>query len=190
MSQKVEDVLKETGAILQGHFLLASGRHSPTYVEKFHILQFANYTEQLCRSIADHFRDNGIGAVAGPTLGGIILAHEVARQLGVQAFYAEREGDRRVFRRGLDITPGTPVLVVDDILTTGGSLREVIEAVRRHKGKVVAAAVLVNRGDQEMDLGVPLFSCLRVSIPTYAPKECPQCKEGTPLTKLGSSLHT
>lgn len=186
MSSQAESILKQTGAILEGHFLLTSGLHSPIYVEKFKILQHPHHTQRLCSIIARHFVKEDIQVVAGPTVGGIILAFEVARQLGVRAIFAEREDDRRTFRRSLSIIPGERVLVVDDILTTGSSIGEVIDEVERWKGKVAGVGVLVNRAQGKIDLGVPLFSCHQVTIPTYSPEECPQCRAGIPLVKPGS----
>ncbi len=130
MASEIEEVFIKSGAVLQGHFLLTSGLHSPVYWEKFKILQHPQYTAQLCGMIADHFRNQKIDVVAGPTTGGIILAYEVAKQLGVRSIYAEKEGTIRVFRRSLSLSPGERVLVVDDILTTGGSVRQVVDAVQ------------------------------------------------------------
>jgi len=180
----VEEIFEKSGAILKGHFLLASERHSPVYWEKFQVLQFPNYTEQLCRMIANHFHQQGIQVVAGPTTGGIILAYEVARQLGVRSIFAEKEGDRgRAFRRGFNINPNERVLIVDDILTTGGSIREVMAAVTGQGGTVVGIGVLVNRSEQEADFGTPLFSCHRALTITYAPENCPLCAAQIPLIK-------
>jgi len=184
----VEEIFEKSGAVLRGHFLLASGLHSPVYWEKFQVLQFPSYTEQLCGMIADHFRGQGIRVVAGPTTGGVILAHEVARQLGVRSIFAEKESaGGRAFRRGFQIDPGEQVLVVDDILTTGGSIREVMAAVDRRGGRVSGIGVLVDRSPQKVDFGVPLFSCHRSETVTYAPEECPLCADGIPLVKPGSS---
>lgn len=183
----VEKILRESGAVLQGHFLLTSGLHSPTYMEKFRILERPETTSQLCTMIADHFRGFNVQLVAGPTMGGVILAYEVARQLGVRALFAEREGDKRVFRRGFTITPGERVLVVDDVVTTGGSVSEVIEEVKRKSGTVVGVGLLVNRGKGNVDFGVPTFGCYELSIPNYPPEKCPQCAAGIPLVKPGSS---
>ena len=185
----VEEIFEKSGAILKGHFLLASGLHSPVYWEKFKVLQFPNYTEQLCRMITTHFLKEGIQVVAGPTTGGIILAFEVARQLGVRGIFAEKEGDKgRAFRRGFGIHPGERVLVVDDLFTTGGSICEVIEAVANQGGIVVGVGVLVDRSEQSIDFGVPLFSCHHtIPPPTYMPENCPLCAAQIPLVKPGSS---
>lgn len=186
MSAEVERIFNEAGAILEGHFELASGLHSATYWDKFKVLQSPYYTEQLCRMIAQHFRGAGIQVVAGPTLGGVIVAFEVARQLGVRSIIAEREGDGRSFRRGFTITPGERVLIVDDVLTTGTSILEVTKAVMNYGGELVGVGVLVDRSRGRVKIGVPLFSCHEVSIPTYAPEDCPLCAQGVPLTKPGS----
>jgi orotate phosphoribosyltransferase len=135
--------------------------------------------------IARHFAKQDIQVVAGPTMGGIIIAFEVARQLGVQSIFAERKNDKRIFGRGLTLTPGERVLIVDDIFTTGSSVREVIAEVRRQGAEVVGVGVLADRSKKELDLGAPLFSCYKVSIPTYHPEECPLCAAGIPLEQPG-----
>ncbi len=185
MSDEVMAIFKAAGAILEGHFLLTSGLHSPVYWEKFRVLQYPYYTERLCRVIADHFRGKGVQVVAGPTTGGIIISFEVARQLGVRSIFAEKEGGKRVFRRGFTIERGEKVLVVDDVLTTGGSITEVLEAVTRAGGDIIGIAVLVDRSEQEKEFGVPLFSCLKAVTPTYKPADCPLCAAGIPLVRLG-----
>jgi orotate phosphoribosyltransferase len=184
--ENVEEIFEKSGAILKGHFLLASGLHSPVYWEKFKVLQYPNYTEQLCRLIASHFRKQEIQVVAGPTTGGIILAFEVAKQLGVRSIFAEKEGEKeRAFRRGFGIERGERVLIVDDILTTGSSIREVMAAVERLGGMIIGIGVLVDRSEQKIDFGVPLFSCLRAETITYPPQDCPLCAAGIPLVRPG-----
>ena len=187
MSTEVENIFRAAGAILEGHFQLASGLHSATYWEKFRVLQYPQYTEQLGSMIAQHFRDKAIEVVAGPALGGIIVAFEVARQLGVRCIIAEREGDGRTFKRGFIINPGDRVLIVDDVLTTGTSVLEVIKAVRELGAEAVAVGVLVDRSQGRVTFDVPVFSCHQVAIPTYAPEQCPLCAQGVPLTKPGGS---
>ena len=183
-----EEIFRKSGAILKGHFLLASGVHSPTYWEKFKVLQSPNFTEQLCRMITSHFQKQNIQVVAGPTTGGIILAFEAARQLGTRGIFAEKESaTERAFRRGFSINPGERVLIVDDILTTGSSIRQVMAAVAKQGGTVIGIGVLVDRSEQEVEFGVPLFSCLRSITPTYTPQDCPLCAKNIPLVKPGSS---
>jgi orotate phosphoribosyltransferase len=180
---RVLDIFRQTGAILEGHFLLTSGRHSGTYLEKFRVLQYPEQTQRLCRLIAERFRASGVQVVAGPTTGGIILSFEVARQMGVRGIFAESaEGGRR-FLRGFRIEPGERTLVVDDILTTGGSIRDVLDAVQRAGGEPVGVAVLADRTAGATDFGVPFFACMTIKIESYEPSQCPLCREGVPLTK-------
>lgn len=189
MALTAEQLFEKSGAVLKGHFLLTSGLHSPVYWEKFQVLQYPQYTQELCRQMAEHFRDQNVSVVAGPTTGGIILAFEVGRQLGVRGIFAEKaEGSsKRSFRRGFNIAPGERVLLVDDILTTGGSIQEVITAIQETKGKLIGIAVLVDRSDKPLNFGVPLFSCVRSATITYKPEECPLCAAGIPLVKRGGS---
>jgi orotate phosphoribosyltransferase len=186
---EVERIFRDSGAFREGHFLLSSGKHSPMYLEKFWVLQWPKHTERLCAAIAERARGIGVATVAGPTTGGIILAHEVARQLGLRAVYAEREdgGTGRVLRRGFQLARSERVLVVDDIMTTGGSVQETFGAVRAGGGDVVAAAVLVDRSGGHAQLGVPLHALWALDIPTYPADACPLCANGVPLTKPGTT---
>lgn len=184
------DTLKASHALKEGHFLLASGRHSDRYVEKFDLLRRPAAAERACRQFADRFRDERIDVVAGPTTGGVILAFETARQLGVMAAYAERASDggsAREFRRGASFEPGSRVLVVDDILTTGGSIRETLSALAAHPVDVVAVGVLVDRSNGAFDPGVPLHALTTLEIATWDAAVCPLCAAGEPLTKPGTS---
>jgi orotate phosphoribosyltransferase len=187
--REVERMFREAGAFREGHFVLASGKHSSRYLEKFQVLQWPAHTVVLCADIAEWARELGPRTVAGPTTGGIILAHEVARQMDLRAVYAERtEGGRgREFRRGFELAHGERVLVVDDIMTTGGSLQETVDAVRGAGAQVVGAAVLVDRSGGAARLDVPLHALWSLDIPTYAPADCPQCADGIPLTKPGTT---
>ena len=187
MTAEAERILVESGAVQEGHFLLTSGRHSPVYVEKFNVLQRPRYAEQLCKMIADHFRDQNVEVVAAPAVGAIIIAYEVARQLGGRSIFAEREEGNWVFRRGFALSPGERTLVVEDVVTTGGSVEQVLSVVRGHGAQVVGVGILVDRLISPVDFGAPLFSCHRVSLPTYTPDECPLCAKGLPVTKPGSS---
>jgi orotate phosphoribosyltransferase len=182
----VEDMFRKSGAILEGHFILTSGLHSPVYWEKFKVMQYPEYVNKLCGMIADHYRKESLQLVAGPTTAGIILAFEVARQLGTRAIYAEKTDDKGfTFKRGAAISAGDRVLIVDDILTTGGSIREVIARVKERGGVVVGVGVLVDRSEKGIDFGVPLYSCHRAITVTYTPENCPQCAAKIPLVKPG-----
>jgi orotate phosphoribosyltransferase len=181
----VERLLKESGAMLEGHFLLTSGRHSPIYWEKFRLLEQPSRLEQLCRLMVEHFSAHKIELVAGPTLGGAVIAFEVARQLGIRAAFAERRASGRTFRRGLGVNKGERVLVVDDVLTTGGSVTEVIAAVKQLGGQVIGVGVLVDRSEGQIDLGISLYSCHRAQALSYLSDSCPLCQSGIPLINLG-----
>ena len=188
MSAEVEKMFKQAGAILEGHFLLTSGKHSPVYWEKFQVLQYPEYTQKLCSMIAGHFKGKGAQLVAGPTTGGIIIAFEVGRQMNLRAIFAEREGAGRAFRRGFRISPGEKVLIVDDVMTTGDSVQQVINEVKRLEGDIVGIGIMVDRSQGKVDFGIPLFACYTATAaPTYSPDNCPQCKQGIPLVKPGSS---
>jgi orotate phosphoribosyltransferase len=176
-------LLRRVGALMDGHFRLTSGRHSPAYVEKFRLLEDPQASERLCRLIADRFRDDGPQLVAGPTTGGIIVSHVVARLLGVRGIFAEKAKGGREFGRGFRIASGERTLVVDDVLTTGGSVREVIEAVRRAGGEPIGVGVLVDRSAGRVDFGLPLFACVELDLPTYQEGACPLCEAGLPLTE-------
>jgi orotate phosphoribosyltransferase len=187
--REVERIFREAGAFREGHFVLASGKHSSSYLEKFQVLQWPARTSELCADIAAWARRLAPRTVAGPTTGGIILAHEVARQMELRAVYAERSetGPGREFRRGFALGAGERVLVVDDIMTTGGSVQETMDAVREAGAEVVGAAVLVDRSGGAASLGVPLHALWTVDIPIHAPVDCPECANGVPLTKPGTT---
>jgi len=186
VTENTEEIFEKAGAILKGHFLLTSGLHSPVYWEKFKVLQSPPHTAQLCRMIADHFREQKIDVVAAPTTGGIILAFETARQLEVRGIFAEKTGEKeRAFKRGFNIESGERVLIVDDILTTGGSIRQTMAAVKKLGGQIIGIGVMVDRSEHDMDFGVPLFSCHRAQTVTYSPDDCPLCKAKIPLVKPG-----
>jgi orotate phosphoribosyltransferase len=181
----VENLFRKAGVLREGHFLLTSGLHSPVYWEKFRILQYPEYTGELCCLIAAHFHDRQPSVVVGPTTGGVILSFETARQLGIRGLFAEKQAEGRVLRRDFTISLDEQVLVVDDVLTTGKSVRETLDAVRALGGNVVGVGVLVDRSETPLDFGAELFSCLRAPAISYTPEACPLCAAGIPLTKPG-----
>lgn len=186
MTVDLGEVLERSGAVLHGHFLLTSGRHSDIYFEKFRVLEQPKVLTELCAPIADRFR-GGVDVVAGPTTGGIIVAFEVARQLGVNAVYVESEDGARKLRRGATIDPAARTLVVDDVLTTGKSLRETLELVRGVGGTPIGVACLIDRAESQIDFGVPLYASHRVDARSYSPTEVPDWLAALPLTKPGTS---
>jgi len=185
LNSEVMEIFKVTGTLKEGHFLLTSGLHSAIYWEKFRILQYPHYTEKLCRLIVQHFKEQKVELVAGPTTGGIILSFETAHQLEVRGIFAEKEEKIRLFRRDFNIASGERVLIVDDILTTGGSIRETMNAVEKLGGMVIGIGVLVNRSAEKMDFGVPLFSCIHSPTVVYTAEECPLCAAHVPLVRPG-----
>lgn len=187
--QEVKQLLIDTKAILEGHFLLTSGLHSPMYVEKFNVLQHPKYTERLCQELADRFKDQNVELVIGPMTGGILLAHEVGKALGTRAIFTEREKGVMTLRRGFRIEPGTRVLIVEDIVTTGGSVREVVDVVKASQGEIVGVGLLVNRSGGKADFSIPnekVQALLNLTVPTYQPDDCPLCKDHVPMTERGS----
>jgi orotate phosphoribosyltransferase len=183
---EVRQLFVETGAILEGHFLLTSGLHSPLYVEKFQVLQYPQHTAKLCAALADRFSKEDVQLVIGPVTGGILLAHEVGKNLGTRAIFTERENGKMALRRGFVINPGERVLIVEDIVTTGGSVQEVIDVVREHGGVPVGVGILVDRSGGTTSFGVPAQSLLHLTVPTYQADDCPLCRQGIPMTKRGS----
>lgn len=187
--QEVKDLLIKTQAILEGHFLLTSGLHSPLYVEKFNVLQHPEYTEKLCKALAERFKGKGVQTVLGPMTGGILLAHEVGKALGTRAIFTERENGKMTLRRGFRLEPGEKVLVVEDIVTTGGSVREVVDVVRAAGAELVGVGLLVDRSGGKANFGVkdePVEALLHLAVTTYDPGNCPLCAKGIPMTERGS----
>lgn len=183
--QEVMRMLEETQAVLHGHFLLTSGLHSPMYVEKFNVLQHPRYTEQLCKEIASRYVNDNIQVVVGPMTGGILLSYEVAKCLGTRSLFTERVDGKMTFKRGFHIEQGTRVLIVEDIVTTGGSVVEVIDAVKEQGGIPAGVGLLVDRSGGKVNFGIRTEALLHLNVATFKPEECPLCKEGVPMTKRG-----
>ena len=179
------ELYRRSGALLDGHFRLTSGLHSPGYLQCALVLQHPRHAEALGRAIAERTRDLGATVVLSPALGGVVIGHEVARALGVRAIFAERQDGALMLRRGFVIGEGDRILVVEDVLTTGGSTRETMQVARTAGGNVVGAASIVNRSTGAQ-LAVPYVALLELSLPTYEPDQCPLCAEGLPVVKPGS----
>ncbi len=181
------EVFREAGALLEGHFLLSSGMHSPTYLQCALVLQDPGRAGRLCSELARHFTQSDVRTVIGPAIGGIVVAHEVARALGVKALFAERQDGRMTLRRGFTVEAGERVLLAEDVVTTGGSLREVQQMVTAAGADVVGVASLVDRtSGRDPGFGMPLVSLVAIDVPTYSADDCPLCREGLPLVKPGS----
>ena len=185
--EEILSILKKTGALLKGHFQLSSGLHSADYIQCALALSFPDYASRLASSLAERFRNEKIGLVIGPAMGGIVLSQEVGRALGARAIFAEREGARLSLRRGFRIEKGERVLVVEDVVTTGSSVRETMETVRGGGGAVVAVGSLVDRSGGKADFGVRWEILIKLELKTYLPGDCPLCKENIPLDKPGST---
>lgn len=183
---EILETFRKYGALLEGHFILSSGLHSDRYVQCALVLQHPRVAEQLCSEIAAKLRHVGASVVAAPALGGILVAHEVARALGVRALFTERQDGVMTLRRGFSLRPGEPTLVVEDVITTGLSTRETIACVEQAGGKVVAAGALIDRSGGKADLGLPDAALLTLAIQNYKPDDCPLCKSGLAAVKPGS----
>jgi orotate phosphoribosyltransferase len=185
---KDKDVLKlfeENGAFLTGHFRLSSGLHSQRYLQCALILQRPDLTEALAKELASKFRKEKIDFVIGPALGGVVLSYEMGRQLGVRSIFTERENDLMTLRRGFSVKAGEKGIVVEDVVTTGGSIAEVMKLIETLGGRIVGVASLIDRS-KGVDFGVKFEALARVTIETYSQDSCPLCKKGIPVTKPGS----
>ncbi len=179
-------VFRKHSALLEGHFILSSGLHSDRYMQCALVLQHPKVAEQLCSLLAEKLRHLGASVVAAPALGGVLVAHEVARALGTRAIFTERQEGAMTLRRGFSLEPGEPALVVEDVITTGLSTRETIRCVEEAGGKVVGAGTLIDRSGGEADLGLPRIALVPLKIQNYSPADCPFCKSGVPAVKPGS----
>lgn len=190
---KTEEVMKkfeQAGAIQKGHFKLTSGVHSDTYIQCAQVMQHPEFMHNLCSELGKKFRGDDIDVIVGPAIGGIIMAHVMARVLGpwVRAIFTERENGKMTLRRSFKINQGEKVLVVEDVTTTGSSVREVMDIVKSRQGKVVGVGVLIDRSGGKVDFGIKTEKLLTVDIKTYLPEECPLCKKGIPVAKPGSRV--
>lgn len=185
-ADEVLEIFEESGALLKGHFRLTSGKHSNRYMQCAKVLQYPQHAGRLGEELAENWKDKGIDVVIGPAMGGILVAHEVGRVLGTKVLFTERENGVMTLRRGFELKPGQKVLVVEDVITTGGSVKEVLEVVRELDAEPVGVGVLVDRSGGNADFGLPLFSLLQIQIETFEPDNCPLCAEGIPAIKPGS----
>lgn len=183
------DCYRKTGAVLKGHFKLTSGRHSDTYMQSAKLFIDTKQSEIVCKALAEKLAGEKIDLVVSPAIGGILMGYEVARQLGVPNIFAERENGEMTLRRGFAIEKGTKVVVVEDVVTTGGSVKEVVKLVQSMGAEVVAVASLVDRSNGAVDFGVKYVNLISMEVVSYEADECPLCKEGKiELTKPGSRV--
>jgi orotate phosphoribosyltransferase len=182
----VLDDFRKSAALLDGHFRLTSGLHSPVYLQCALVLQFPEKAEKFGKALAEQFNGQGIQLVASPAIGGLIIGHEVARALGARFIWSEREGGHMILRRGFNVAPGEKTLVVEDVITTGGSTRETVLALERAGAHVVAAASIIDRSSGQADVGVPRVALATLDVKSMDPSKCELCKQGIEVVKPGS----
>jgi len=184
--QEILEIFEKTGALLRGHFLLTSGRHSNVYFQCARVLQYPEYAEKICRLIANHYHSTEIDTVIAPAIGGIVVGQEVARQLNKKSIFAEREDKTLSLRRGFILEKGEKVLVCEDVVTTGGSVFEVIDIVKSFEAEVAGVGYIVDRSNGKVNFGYPQFSTMKLDAVSFPREECSLCKEGIELIKPGS----
>ena len=184
--EEIIRIFEETNALLEGHFVYSSGRHGSAYIQCARVSQYPEYNEMFCKELAARFQGRQIDVVLGPAVGGIIISYELARQLSARNVFAERVEGKMTLRRGLTINKGEKVLLVEDVVTTGGTVRELIPLVEEMGGEIVGAAAFVNRNPQRVKFDFPFETLLSRTMSDYAPEECPLCKEGIPFDTPGS----
>lgn len=180
------EVFRKSEALLEGHFLLTSGKHSAQYMQCAQVLQYPDRAAILAEGLASQFRDMDVQTVIGPATGGILVAHEVAKALGVRSLFTERENGIMRLRRGFRLSPGERVLVVEDVITTGGSVREVLAVLQEFGAAALGVGVLVDRTGGNVDFGLPQCSIIQLNIQAFEAQECPLCAQGIPAIKPGS----
>jgi len=185
-AEEVMGRFRRTGALLEGHFILTSGLHSQSYLQCALVLQHPREAEAFAQAIARQFAGQRIETVAAPAIGGIVIGYEVARALGARSLWTEREGGTMTLRRGFSVRSGESVLVVEDVITTGGSTRETIAALRTAGAHVIGAASIIDRSGGRVDVGVPRIALATLNVPALAPSACPACGRGEPAVKPGS----
>ena len=183
---EILNIFKKTGALVKGHFLLSSGLHSDWYLQCAMILQYPEYAKKFGEAVAGKSQYRDITCVAGPALGGIIIAHEVAKALNTRCIFGERENGVMTLRRGFQLKPEDKVLIVEDVITTGKSIKELIDIIRHSSARIAGIGAIVDRSSGKIDLGCDIRPLIKMRIKTFSPDECPLCKENIPITKPGS----
>ncbi|MDO8535628.1 MAG: orotate phosphoribosyltransferase [Candidatus Omnitrophota bacterium] len=184
--KEVLALFEKSGALLKGHFKLSSGLHSEKYLQCALVLQYPDVAEDLSKALAEKFSKEKIDVVIGPALGGVTLAYEVARAIGKRGLFTERQDGHMVLRRGFSVSKGEKVLVVEDVVTTGGSTKEVIDLIGSFGANVIGVGSIIDRSSSVIDFGIPFRSLAKVNVETFAEKDCLFCKNNIPVTKPGS----
>lgn len=185
-SEQILEHFRQTNALLEGHFILSSGLHSPNYLQCALALQYPFDAAKFGKAIAEHFTDANIETVASPAIGGLVIGYAVAQSLNVRFIWTERENGVMTLRRGFSVKESERILVVEDVITTGGSTRECIMALESRGAKVVGAASIIDRSNGAADVGVPRIALVSLEVPSYNPEICPMCKNGDVADKPGS----
>jgi orotate phosphoribosyltransferase len=185
-SEQILDKFRETDALLEGHFILSSGRHSPQYLQCALALQYPFDAAKYGKAIAEHFTEAGIETVVSPAIGGLVIGYEVAKALNVRFIWTERKEGIMTLRRGFSIKEGEKILAVEDVITTGGSIKECIDVIKENGGNVTDGASIIDRSGGRADIGVPRISLVELDVPSYEKDNCPMCAEGTEAVKPGS----
>jgi orotate phosphoribosyltransferase len=184
--EQILTIFRETDALMEGHFILTSGLHSASYFQCAKVFQYPRHAETLCRELAARFASCDIGAVVSPAVGGIITGYETARLMGVRSIFTERVDGRMTLRRGFTVAPAERVLVIEDVTTTGGSVKEVVDLLRERHAEVVGIGAVVDRSGGTVNFGIPYQALLRMQVENYDPAACPLCASGSKAVKPGS----
>jgi len=185
-SQEALEIFVKTNALLEGHFLLTSGKHSDKYFQCARALQYPEYNQSFAKEIVENFSEEKIDVVVSPAIGGIVIGQEVARQLGLRFLFTERENNKMTLRRGFQLQEGENALVIEDVVTTGGSVFEVIEVVKKFNANLVGIGMIVDRSNGAVNFGVKQFSLIKMKVIAYDSENCPQCRLNIPIVKPGS----
>ncbi|MDQ3748217.1 MAG: orotate phosphoribosyltransferase [Acidobacteriota bacterium] len=185
-AEQILEQFKQTNALLEGHFILSSGLHSPQYLQCALALQYPPDAAKFGKAISEHFMNEKIETIASPAIGGLIIGYEVAKALNVRFIWTERENGVMTLRRGFSVKERERILVVEDVITTGGSTRECMAALETHGAKVVGAASIIDRSNGAADVGVPRISLVSLEVPSFKPDDCPMCERGDEAVKPGS----
>ena len=177
---------KDCNALLEGHFILSSGLHSNKYLQCAKVLQYPDIASIIGEEIAENFATTQVDLIVGPAMGGVIIAQEVGRALSVRTIFSERENGEMTLRRGFEVQPGEKAIVVEDVITTGGSAKEVVEMLKSRGVEVIGVASIIDRSGGAADFDVPFFSLAKIDVETYKPEECPMCASGDKAIKPGS----
>jgi orotate phosphoribosyltransferase len=186
MKDEILEIFQKSGALLEGHFQLTSGLHSPTYFQCARVLQYPEYNQLLAKKIVTYFKSESIDVVISPAIGGIVVGQEVGRQLGVRTVFAERKDGNMQLRRGFELGSGDKVLVCEDVVTTGGSVLEVIDLIKSMGADVMGVGMIVDRSNGSVEFSTEQYAVVQLEAKTYSPKTCPLCQKGIPIQKPGS----